>query len=181
MRSWWVVLLVGVLAFAGCANDSNGSGGAAGTGGGAGGEAGASGAGGSGDSCSGGCADQEYCAGDTCDAPGMCEAKPVNCLDIYDPVCGCDGITYGNGCEAALAGIRVDFEDPCPCESNGDCLPSEYCAGPDGQCDAEGTCEQRPEACPAVFDPVCGCDGVTYDNSCSANVAGTRVASEGPC
>ena len=184
---WWAFLVVGAFAVAGCSSGSGGSGGAAGEAGsggaagesGAGGEAGEGGAGGG--LCPGGCADAEYCAGNTCDAPGTCEEKPTMCLDIFDLVCGCDGNTYGNGCEAAAAGVRVDVEGRCPCASNDDCLGFQYCAGAVGTCGEAGDCQMRPEACPLVFDPVCGCDGVTYDNDCNAAQAGTRVSADGPC
>ncbi len=65
------------------------------------------------------------------------------------------------------------------------CTEEEYCAYEEGQhcgaADATSTCELRPEACPAVYMPVCGCDGNTYGNSCEAAASGTGVLHEGEC
>lgn len=36
------------------------------------------------------------------------------CIQIYKPVCGCDGKTYGNDCVAACEGVKSWKEGECP-------------------------------------------------------------------
>jgi len=47
------------------------------------------------------------------DTTGNCAARPEMCLDIYKPVCGCDGHDYPSPCEAHRAGMSVARRGRC--------------------------------------------------------------------
>jgi hypothetical protein len=45
-----------------------------------------------------------------------CYGKPIKgvaCQDVYAPVCGCNGVTYPNACEAWIAGIKQFTQGGC--------------------------------------------------------------------
>ncbi|MCK6575051.1 hypothetical protein L6V77_28605, partial [Myxococcota bacterium] len=117
-------------------------------------------------------------------APDECGPVPpvAPCPDGNGPTVECaraeDGICYWN---IGLCGNVGAF---CGGRLGPTCGPLEFCDFAQDGCDwadATGTCQVRPEVCPLIYAPVCGCNGMTYDNVCLAQAAGVDAASDGPC
>ena len=125
------------------------------------------------------------------DGAGTCTPKPEVCTAQFEPVCGCDGNTYGNACAAAAAGMNIASEGECPQQAQScgglagqGCGAGEFCNITDGSCgaaDQTGVCTAIPQVCTREFVPVCGCNGQTFGNACGAAAAGISIVSQGAC
>lgn len=103
-----------------------------------------------------------------------CATEPPPYGGPSGPVRGPDGALYSQtgGICGGIGGFR--------CAN-----PNDYCAMEANQCrqiaDAAGICTPKAEACPMIYQPVCGCDGQTYSNGCVASSSGVSVARNGEC
>lgn len=94
------------------------------------------------------------------------EQAPVSKVDNTRPQAAtgetCGGM-MGTVCASAAEYCHMDISAQC------------------GAADQTGTCKVKPEMCTQQFEPVCGCNGKTYGNECSANSKGISAAYDGPC
>jgi hypothetical protein len=102
--------------------------------------------------------DEKQCIDETLIDPN------IRCDDRHEPVCGCNNRNYPNSCFAEREGVTYWRDGSC---GRMQCIDS---AG----VDSSVVCHTRHQ-------PVCGCDGKDYTNSCFAQRYGIRWWSEGTC
>lgn len=89
-------------------------------------------------------------------------------------VCPAGAVAYGSpGCSP-----------PDVCAATLLCPAGQYCDVADFTCGTEttaGTCLASPEECTPTFDPVCGCNGLVYDNECTAAAVGVDISVTQAC
>lgn len=101
------------------------------------------------------------CPDDT--TPGICLPRPRSCPSRQDPVCGCDGVTYDNLCEAVQAGASVmhmgQCAEPPKCDLNGPACPGNGECVPEGGRRGHGSWwfpRARPGNCECTHTETCG-------------------------
>ncbi|XP_078614896.1 agrin-like isoform X23 [Branchiostoma floridae x Branchiostoma japonicum] len=125
----------------------------------------------------------ESCFGQVCEFSSECTIDPrtkdatcscesIKCDESYVPVCGDNRVTYNNDCQRKQAECRE--QKPILVKYNGKCAPEKDFFCENVKCGFGATCTvidgnpmcECDTVCPAEFRPVCGSDGVSYNNMC---------------
>jgi len=92
--------------------------------------------------------------------------------------------TFDLACDASSHDACAAFAQPgdaCTISPDSCEAPYAACIAASGTCAPTGTCQRLDMYCDGLLEPVCGCDGMTYQNECQATEAKASVRHDGAC
>jgi hypothetical protein len=86
----------------------------------------------------------------TCEQGSCIEDQSCVCTTQYDPVCGTNGVTYGNACNAGCANVGIAHAGECG-------IPGDFCGGLMGRpCIDDNRCRYAPSTFEAPYPDASG-------------------------